>query len=428
MSNYIMKPIGEVAGIRRGASPRPIDDWMSPVGIPWVKISDATKYDSRFIYKTEGFIKEDGRDKSVEVFPEDLIISNSATPGLPKIMKIHACIHDGWLLASDFNGVTRDYLFYQVKYLRKYLVNQGNGSIFTNLKTEILKEFPILIPLDDNGNSDISQQEKIVASLIAIEDKIENNNSICSDLEAMSRLLYDYWFVQFDFPDENGKPYKSSGGKMVWNEELKREIPEGWKAGTFGDCIASINTGLNPRDNFKLNTGGAIRYLTVKNLTKEGTVDFSSCDCIDEKARAIVHKRSDIRIGDILFASIAPLGRCYVIKEDPKTWDINESVFSIRPNYKIATSNFLYMTFMSDSFVKKAEGSSTGSVFKGIRISELQDLKTIIPKKAVLDRFDDAVENLFAAKSNAFNESMDLASLRDFLLPMLMNGQVKINE
>ena len=84
------------------------------------------------------------------------------------------------------------------------------------------------------------------------------------------------------------------------------------------------------------------------------------------------------------------------------------------------------MTFMSDSFVKKAEGSSTGSVFKGIRISELQDLKTIIPKKAVLDKFDDVVEKLFAAKSNAFNENMDLASLRDFLLPMLMNGQVKV--
>lgn len=290
---------------------------------------------------------------------------------------------------------------------------------FPQITFELLSEYRVPVP-------SIDTQRQIAKILSLIDGKIENNNSISFDLEAMAKLLYDYWFVQYDFPDENGKPYKSSGGKMVWNEELKREIPEGWEAGTFGDCIASINTGLNPRDNFKLNTGGTIRYLTVKNLTKEGTVDFSSCDCIDEEARAIVHRRSDIRIGDILFASIAPLGRCYVIKEDPKTWDINESVFSIRPNYKIATSNFLYMTFMSDSFVKKAEGSSTGSVFKGIRISELQDLKTIIPKKAVLDKFDDVVEKLFAAKSNAFNENMDLASLRDFLLPMLMNGQVKV--
>ena len=86
----------------------------------------------------------------------------------------------------------------------------------------------------------------------------------------MAKLLYDYWFVQFDFPDENGKPYKSSGGKMVWNEELKREIPAGWDVSSFEDCVSSVNTGLNPRDNFKLNIGGKIRYLTVKNLTKEG--------------------------------------------------------------------------------------------------------------------------------------------------------------
>ena len=330
--------------------------------------------------------------------------------------------------AQDMIGLRCDeqkvYYRYLLMVLRstttqKFISNYHVGIAIPHFKKEDLSK--LLIPLPS-----MEYQKRIGDLYFDICEKEEHNNSICADLEAMAKLLYDYWFVQFDFPDENGKPYKSSGGKMVWNEELKREIPEGWEAGTFGDCIASINTGLNPRDNFKLNTGGTIRYLTVKNLTKEGTVDFSSCDCIDEEARAIVHRRSDIRIGDILFASIAPLGRCYVIKEDPKTWDINESVFSIRPNYKIATSNFLYMTFMSDSFVKKAEGSSTGSVFKGIRISELQDLKTIIPKKAVLDKFDDVVEKLFAAKSNAFNENMDLASLRDFLLPMLMNGQVKV--
>lgn len=240
------------------------------------------------------------------------------------------------------------------------------------------------------------------------------------------KTIFDYWFVQFDFPDENGKPYKTSGGKMVWNEELKREIPDGWTVSTFGDCISSINTGLNPRDNFKLNTGGTIRYLTVKNLTKDGTVDFSSCDCIDEAARAIVHRRSDIRVGDILFASIAPLGRCYIIKESPETWDINESVFSIRPNYSNMTSNYLYMTFMSDSFVKKAEGSSAGSVFKGIRISELQALKTVVPQKEVLEKFDEIISKVFAAKVDSIENDLSLASLRDDLLPFLTNGQVKV--
>lgn len=425
---YIRKPIGAIADIRRGASPRPIDEWMSSTGIPWVKISDATQIDSRFIWKTEGYIREDGKHKSVEVFPEDLIISNSATPGLPRIMKIHACIHDGWLLAENFNGVTRDYLFYQIKFLRKYLVNQGNGSIFTNLKTDILKEFPIIIPIDERGNIDTAKQNRLATVLTTIDDKIENNNAICAELEAMAKLLYDYWFVQFDFPDENGKPYKSSGGKMVWSEELKREIPEGWEHRSFADCIQSINTGLNPRDNFKLNTGGTIRYLTVKNLTTQGVIDFASCDYIDEDARSIVHRRSDIAVGDILFASIAPLGRCYLISEPPKDWDINESVFSIRPNYQRTTSQFLYMTFMSEAFIKKATNSSTGSVFKGIRINDLLSTMTLLPPIDLLLAFDKRVSELFAMKANCAAENTNLVSLRDFLLPLLMNGQVTFKE
>ena len=168
--------------------------------------------------------------------------------------------------------------------------------------------------------------------------------------------------------------------------------------------------------------------MTVKNLTKDGTIDFSSCDMIDTDALSIVHKRSDIMIGDILFASISPLGRCYLILNPPKDWDINESVFSIRPNYKIMTSSFLYMTFTSDTFIKKAEGSSTGSVFKGIRIAELQGLQTIIPPKEILDAFDKNVSNIFVMKENLLTENRQLAELRDFLLPMLMNGQVKIRE
>ena len=309
--------------------------------------------------------------------------------------------------------------FLAYKFALMDLGRYAGQSAQPGLSVETLLDVEIDVPEKD-------VQDDIARVLSTIDEKIENNNEICSNLEAMAKLLYDYWFVQFDFPDENGKPYKSSGGKMVWNDELKREIPAGWKAGTFGDCISSINTGLNPRDNFKLNTGGTIKYLTVKNLTKDGTIDFSSCDFIDETARSIVHRRSDIKVGDILFASIAPLGRCCIISDKPEDWDINESVFSIRPDYQKMTSVFLYMTFMSDLFIKKAEGSSVGSVFKGIRISELQDLKTVIPPKSILDSFGEQVEQIHKMTSNAVNENQQLASLRDFLLPMLMNGQVKV--
>ena len=142
----------------------------------------------------------------------------------------------------------------------------------------------------------------------------------------------------------------------------------------------------------------------------------------------IVHQRSDISKGDILFASIAPLGRCFLIDESPENWDINESVFSIRPNYANVTSLFLYMTFMGETFIKTATNSSTGSVFKGIRINDLLNMKTIIPALPVLKSFDKQMNPMFAMKSKCSNEILELASLRDFLLPMLMNGQVSVRE
>lgn len=239
--------------------------------------------------------------------------------------------------------------------------------------------------------------------------------------------MYDYWFTQFDFPDENGKPYRSSGGVMVWNEQLKREIPQNWIVGTVSDCVEKISTGLNPRDNFVLGNG-AIRYITVKNLTATGSLDFSGCDTIDGDARTIVHRRSDIRVGDILFASIAPLGRCYLIQQAPADWDINESVFSIRSKIDTITPEYMYLYFQSDSFIQKATNTSTGSIFKGIRINTLLDTIMIIPDLQVCKSFTNAVKPLLAEINNNSSETARLTVLRDWLLPMLMNGQATITD
>ena len=239
--------------------------------------------------------------------------------------------------------------------------------------------------------------------------------------------MYDYWFTQFDFPDENGKPYRASGGAMVWNEQLKCEIPHDWSIGTVSDCVAKISTGLNPRDNFVLGNG-SIRYITVKNLTTTGSLDFSGCDMIDEEARAIVHRRSDISVGDILFASIAPLGRCYLIQQEPTDWDINESVFSIRSKTDKITPEYLYLFFQSDSFIQKATNTSTGSIFKGIRINTLLDTKMIVPELQVSRSFTSAIKPLLAEINNNSAETARLTALRDWLLPMLMNGQATISD
>ena len=244
-------------------------------------------------------------------------------------------------------------------------------------------------------------------------------------LEEMAKTIFDYWFVQFDFPDENGKTYKSSGGEMICTHG--HIIPKNWKICKIQDIISNICTGLNPRDNFSLGSGN-IKYITVKNLTTNGTLDFTGCDTIDESARTIVHNRSDIQIGDILFASIAPLGRCYLIQAEPTDWDINESVFSIRANTNIVTPTFLYLYFMSETFIKQATSSSTGSIFKGIRINTLLDTELCVPPLSVITQFEDKLASMLPLKSKCFEEIQKLTNLRDWLLPMLMNGQATIED
>ncbi|WP_418626254.1 restriction endonuclease subunit S [Sellimonas intestinalis] len=306
--------------------------------------------------------------------------------------------------------------FMRSNYFRKIVNCKAVMTLRASFNEEIFSYIKVALP-------EYEQQVKSGDLFWAIEQKIRNNNKINAELEAMAKTIYDYWFLQFEFPNEEGKPYKSSGGKMVWDDELKREIPEEWEVCKIGECIRHINTGLNPRNNFKLGNGN-VKYITVKNLTVNGTIDFSDCDTIDEEARKIVHKRSDVSKGDILFASIAPLGRCVIVQENPTHWDINESVFCIRPDLNKLSSEFLYTFFMSNYFVKKAEHSSTGSVFNGIRVSTLEEMLILVPNQKIKDEFTNKVCGIFAKKYQNEKENEELVSLRDFFLPLLMNGQV----
>ncbi len=261
----------------------------------------------------------------------------------------------------------------------------------------------------------------------SIDKKIEINKKKIEKLEAIARGIYDYWFVQYEFPDENGKPYKSNGGQLVWNGELKREVPVGWQVSTIGSCVKKVSTGLNPRTHFVLNQNKENRYITVKNLTEDGTIDFSDCDFVSNEAMALIHKRSDIKKGDILFASIAPLGRAYYIAETPKNWDINESVFSIRPDINKISSYFLFMYLRQNTTKQAMELSSFGSIFKGIRIAIIKDMQMLLPSKNILEKFDKEVSSLFTQRNNIDNELQKLCKLKEYLLPLLMNGQVVVH-
>ena len=325
---------------------------------------------------------------------------------------------------NSITQISEDYspyfLYYWLSTKKEYLFSISSVTRTPILSKGVFEEIEI-------PSISRSEQDKIAKVLLVLDKKIKLNSEVNDNLAQQLRLLYDYWFTQFDFPDESGKPYRSSGGQMVWSDDAKKEIPASWNSTKMSDAIEGIRTGLNPRDNFKLGSG-TIKYITVKNLRSDGILDFSGCDTIDETARAIVHRRSDVCTGDILFASIAPLSRCHLVQELPQDWDINESVFSIRCNKATVTPEYLYMHLQSEAFVKESTACSTGSVFKGIRINTLLDSRMLLPPMQVVDKFSQQTKPLFSLQYKLNKEIQALTQLRDWLLPMLMNGQATISD
>ena len=300
----------------------------------------------------------------------------------------------------------------------KHMMNGSKGTKMPRGDKNHILDFPI-------PNFNFNIQKRIAKVLSDLDAKIELNNKINQELEAMAKTLYDYWFVQFDFPDENGKPYKSSGGKMVYNEELKREIPEGWEVTILGDIINRSGTGLNPRKNFKLGLGNNY-YVTIKNIKQNKVVLDDRCDRIDNDALEIINKRSELNVGDILFTSIQPVGITYLIQEKPTNWDINESVFTIRPKDDIVSSEFLFMLLSSDEIKVFTKNVSAGSVHKGIRHTVLKTFKLPFGNKLFVENFTKCIKPILKKMFINEKENQQLTKLRDGLLPMLMNGQVTV--
>ncbi|MES9971419.1 MAG: restriction endonuclease subunit S [Candidatus Thiodiazotropha sp.] len=170
------KPLGEYLTIKRGGSPRPIKNFVVPEGYPWTKIADATANDSPYIFVTKEFIKEEGLKKTVYLKRGALILSNSATPGLPRFLELDACIHDGWLHFPEKKHFTDSYLYHLFLHIRRHLVSQGNGSVFTNLKTDILRNQVVLVPPKEL----VGVYEKYASKLLETVKRksIENNQLV----------------------------------------------------------------------------------------------------------------------------------------------------------------------------------------------------------------------------------------------------------
>ena len=319
---------------------------------------------------------------------------------------IHVEDNSCWVSDNAIAGVPKEgqdltYLYYVLKSLN--LNSKQIGSSQPLITQSMLKDMVVDIEID------IEKQKKIANSISIIDQKIQINNQINQELKAMAKTLYNYWFVQFDFPDQNGKPYKSSGGKMVYHPELKREIPEGWGVENLFD-IADVQYGYPFSTDYFNCTGEGVPVIRIRDILGNDITNYSTEE---------VEDKYKINVGDVLIGMDGNFHMNYWIKENCY---LNQRVVKVNSD-KLPN---MVLKYQIEPFIKLREKSVSRTTVGHLSDKDLKAINVILPKdkylSSIFEKFESILENIIINQQ----QNQELTQLRDWLLPMLMNGQAKV--
>ncbi|EGU63993.1 type I restriction modification DNA specificity domain protein [Streptococcus mitis bv. 2 str. SK95] len=402
--------LSELGTFSRGKSKhRPRNDVKLFEGgkYPLVQTGDV-KAANLYITKNDSYYNDFGLKQS-KLWPAGtLCITIAANIAETAILSYPMCFPDS-IVGFNANPEKSSELFvyYFFEYIKKEIQKSASGSIQDNINIDYLSKMRIKVP-------EKVYQDKIVDLLSSIDKKILLNNQINQELESMAKTLYDYWFVQFDFPDQNGKPYKSSGGKMVYHPELKREIPEGWGVDSLWN-IANFYNGL-AMQKYRPDTNED-DYLPVIKI-REMMNGFSKDS---EKARLDIPTEAVVESGDILFSWSATLE---VIIWGKERGALNQHIFKVTSD--TYPKSFIYFELKSYLKVFKAIAELRKTTMGHITQDHLKQAKIVVPPIEIISKIDAQLQHIMSQKQILENQNQELTQLRDLLLPMLMNGQVKV--
>lgn len=295
---------------------------------------------------------------------------------------------------------------------QKEIIKNNSGSTVFGISAKTFDNIIVYHPIKDI-------QEKIGNLLYTIDKKIALNKQINARLEQMAKTLYDYWFVQFDFPDTDGKPYKSSGGEMVFDETLKREIPKGWKSGNILN-IANLLGGGTPSKSSPKYWNGNIPFFTPTDCdnsifildTADRITDAGLCN----SSTRLFKKHS------IFITARGSVGRSSI---NAVPMAMNQSCYAFQAKENVS---YTFLFFLIRELIMILEVKATGSVFNSIVSSDIETTNLVISNKDLIRKFGEYCEPLFNQIETNLKQNHQLTQLRDFLLPMLMNGQVSVAE
>ena len=406
--------LGDVFRTSSGATPLTTElSYYEGGNIPWINSGELA---SPYIYSTSNYITQKGFDNSsTEIYPKGtiLVAMYGATAGKASMLKITACTNQAICAILPNDDYCPEFIKYNIDTLYEHLVGLSSGSARDNLSQAGLKELKLVLPKTKK------EQENLIAVLSLLDSKIELNKQINDNLEAMAKQLYDYWFVQFDFPNEEGKPYKSNGGAMVWNKKLKREIPQGWTAAKIKDVAQTYSGGTPTSTNSEYYDGGDIPWINSGELNNP--IITSTTNYITEEG--LNNSSAKLYPQDTVLVALygATAGKVSLLSFEACS---NQAVCGVIPQNKIMTTYIrYYLSSLYEHFITLSSGSARNNISQDtIKYTILP-----IPQGKILKEFSDAVAPIIGKIIANQKEMENLTKQRDELLPLLMNGQATIN-
>ena len=370
------------------------------------------------------YVKEASKDKFLEKGNIIIEISGgSPTQSTGRVAFLENI--DREVVCSNFCRALKIKKEYSPKYVFYLLQNIYNSGVFFNFesKTSGIKNLlynsafeNIKVP-----NQDYSSQQKIENVITVIDKKIQLLHQINDNLAELAKTIYDYWFVQFDFPDENGKPYKTSGGKMVYNNVLKREIPEGWEVKRIEDYCKSSGGYAFKSSEWKKSGNPIIK---IKNIQENNSLNIEDIDFVDMSKT--IDEKFKANAGDVVIAMTgATIGKFAIVPKTDNGFYVNQRVGIFKLN-EFKKLPFLINTLNQDYFRKNIIEISCGAAQPNISNEQINNIELILPISNIVEKFNSRMTICYEKIIQNRYKVYHLQSLRDWLLPMLMNGQISV--
>ena len=383
--------------------------------IPWLKtqeLNDGNIYDSEERITQKGL-----ENSSAKLFAGNTVLMAmyGATVGKLGILRNEATTNQAFC-AMIVDNTIADYrfLFYSLLSRRDKLINLASGAAQQNLNQDIIKDFLLPFP-------SLPEQNAIAKCLSDLDAKVELNQQMNKTLEAVGAAVFRRWFVDFEFPDGEGKPYRSSGGEMVHNEKLGKEVPKDWKVVEITE-VALIVDCLHSKKPRRTETGPVL--LQVFNIDKTGYLDLSDPFNVSAEVYKFWTRNIEVKGGDCVITNAGRVGAIAQIPEESQ-FGIGRNMTAIRPN-KISPTyliNYLLSKYGFDEIQKNVD---TGTILDSLNVKGIIKIKILMPPQTILDQYENFARPLRKRIEINNNQAFTLSGLRDRLLPRLMSGKIRV--